>query len=168
MQTWRVPCGFRRCRLPEFLENGHMNVTSLSPLCVGRCTSSRHHWYLFLLEADSTNVRDFPAATQCLNQLRHRLPHSQYPYAQKLSNLNASFKVYLSKFLLLFSIINWEQLKHQGFSNFYYYDYFVGGFCPALQRSASKEITLPIRRETFSICYQLDKNCPLVLPEIHP
>ena len=87
IQAWRDPYGFRMCRLPEFLENWYMNVEGLSPLCVAPFTSRRHHWHSFLSEADSTKLRDFPAATQCLNHLRHGLPHSQYPYAQNLSSV---------------------------------------------------------------------------------
>jgi hypothetical protein len=45
---------------------------------------------IHFLEADSTKVREFSAATQRLNQLRHRLPHSQHPYAQNLSNVGLS------------------------------------------------------------------------------
>jgi hypothetical protein len=62
-----------------------MKVEILSPQCVARFASKRHHWHLFLLEADPTKVRDFPAATQFLNQLHHRLAHGQHPYVQNFT-----------------------------------------------------------------------------------
>jgi len=46
--------GSRRLRLPEFLDNRHMKVVKLSSLRTGRLYPSRHSWYLFLLEVEST------------------------------------------------------------------------------------------------------------------
>jgi len=39
LQAWTSPSGYRRLRLPEFLENRYMKVVSLSALRTGRLYS---------------------------------------------------------------------------------------------------------------------------------
>jgi hypothetical protein len=57
IQSWRDPEGCRRLRIPEFLDNRHMKITSLSALHTDRLypyppPPRRYPWYLFLLESE--------------------------------------------------------------------------------------------------------------------
>ena len=83
IQTWTGPQGSRGLGLPEFIDNWHMKVVTLSAL------RTRRHQVSFLLEGDTTlrkKKKKFPITpsefepptfhlvAQCLDQPRHRVP----------------------------------------------------------------------------------------------
>jgi hypothetical protein len=80
------PWGFQGVQPPRFLDSRHMKVVRLSALRTGSLYPIRKYsWYSFLLEAESTpgpitlsrtEPATFQLVAQCLNQVRHRVPHS--------------------------------------------------------------------------------------------
>jgi hypothetical protein len=90
-QAIRVPGGWGS-RISK--KNRHRKVVRFSALCTGRLYSRKDTWYSFLLETESTpepqcelshwknavtpseiEPATFQLVAQCLNQLRHRVPH---------------------------------------------------------------------------------------------
>jgi hypothetical protein len=54
LQAWTGPQGSRRLRFPEFQENRHMKMVSLSALRTGRLYHQEMFLVFILLEAEST------------------------------------------------------------------------------------------------------------------
>ena len=92
------PWGFQELEAPIFEGNRRMKVVRLSALRTGRLSPRKYSWYSFLLEAESTpgpealfkwkismtpsgiEPATFRLVTQCLNQLRHRVPQQKWVF----------------------------------------------------------------------------------------
>ena len=99
LQAWTGSWGSRTLRLPEFLENRHLKVAGLSALRTGRLYPPRKisgtHFCSRLIRPQGHSAArrivtekfqwlsgiepaTFRLVSQCLNQLRHRVPHLSF------------------------------------------------------------------------------------------